>query len=94
MLRNRPKEHRKVILLIAETRDKGSEGKTRQALLDLQFGNILLFSLNINRLVTSLLTEALVERAVAARWRLYRLAPAQATLEDVFVKLTRHEVEA
>ena len=57
MLRNRPKDHRKVILLIAETRDKGSEGKTRQALLDLQFGNIVLFSLNINRLMTSLMTK-------------------------------------
>jgi VWFA-related protein len=57
MLKNRPANHRKVILLIAETRDKGSEGHTRQALLDLQFGNIVLFSLNINRLVTSLLTK-------------------------------------
>lgn len=57
-LRNRPKDHRKVIVLIAETRDKGSEGKTRQALLELQFGNIVLYSVNVNRLVTSLLTKA------------------------------------
>lgn len=57
MLKNRDPKHRKVILLIAETRDKGSEGKTRQALLDLQFGNIVLFSLNINRLMTSLTTR-------------------------------------
>jgi len=58
MLRNRPADHRKVVLLIAETRDKGSEAKTRQALLDLQFGNIAVYSVNINRLVTSLLTKA------------------------------------
>jgi VWFA-related protein len=57
MLKNRGKGDRKVILLISETRDKGSEGKTRQALLDLQFGNIVLFSLNINRLMTSLTTR-------------------------------------
>lgn len=57
LLKNRPANHRKVILLIAETRDKGSEGRTRQALLDLQFGNIVLYSLNINRLVTSLMTK-------------------------------------
>ncbi|HEU0121057.1 MAG TPA: VWA domain-containing protein [Bryobacteraceae bacterium] len=57
MLSRRPKDHRKVILLISETRDKGSEAKTRQALLALQFGNIVLYSLNINRLVTSLLTK-------------------------------------
>jgi len=58
MLKNRPNDHRKVILLISETRDKGSEAKTRQALLDLQFGNIVVYSVNINRLVTSLLTKA------------------------------------
>jgi len=57
MLKNRDAKHRKVILLIAETRDKGSEGKARQALLDLQFGNIVLYSLNINRLLTSLTTR-------------------------------------
>lgn len=57
MLSRRPPTHRKVILLISETRDKGSEGKTRQAMLDLQFGNIVLYSVNINRLVTSLLTR-------------------------------------
>ncbi len=58
MLKGRPNDHRKVILLIAETRDKGSEAKTRQALLDLQFGNVVLYSVNINRLVTSLLTKS------------------------------------
>ena len=65
MLKNRDSRHRKVILLIAETRDKGSEGKTRQALLDLQFGNIILYSLNINRLVTSLMTRQPVGRLPA-----------------------------
>lgn len=57
MLRRRPPTHRKVVLLISETRDKGSEGKTRQALLDLQFGNVVVYSLNVNRLVTSLMTK-------------------------------------
>ncbi|MBI2687671.1 MAG: VWA domain-containing protein [Acidobacteria bacterium] len=65
MLRNRPKNHRKVILLIAETRDKGSEAKTRQALLDLQFGNVVLYSLNINRLITSLTAKPTVPRPPA-----------------------------
>lgn len=62
MLRNRPKDHRKVILLISETRDKGSEAKTRQAMLDLQFGNIVLYSVNISRLVTTLMSKAPVPR--------------------------------
>ena len=34
-------------------------------------------------------TEQLVERAVKDRWGLYQLAPAQTSLEDVFVHLTR-----
>lgn len=51
------KNHKKVVLLIAETRDKGSQGKLRDALLALQFGNVSVYSLNINRLVTSLLTK-------------------------------------
>ena len=36
-------------------------------------------------------SNALVELAVANRWGLFRLAPAQTTLEEVFVKLTRSE---
>ncbi len=57
MLKPRPVDHHKVILMVAETRDKGSEGHTREALLQLQFGNITLYSVNINRLVTSLMTK-------------------------------------
>jgi ABC-2 type transport system ATP-binding protein len=36
-------------------------------------------------------TDALVSHAGARDWRLYRIAPAQNSLEDVFVNLTRHE---
>jgi ABC-2 type transport system ATP-binding protein len=35
--------------------------------------------------------DALVRRAVAGDWGLYRLQPAQTSLEDVFVNLTRRE---
>jgi ABC-2 type transport system ATP-binding protein len=35
--------------------------------------------------------EALVKRAVAGDWGLYQLQPAQTSLEDVFVNLTRRE---
>jgi ABC-2 type transport system ATP-binding protein len=35
--------------------------------------------------------DALVRRAVEANWGLYRLQPAQTSLEDVFVNLTRRE---
>jgi ABC-2 type transport system ATP-binding protein len=36
-------------------------------------------------------TENLVRRAVEKSWGLYQLSPAQSSLEDVFVQLTRKE---
>lgn len=39
-------------------------------------------------------TDALVRRAAAKKWGLYRIAPAQNSLEEVFVNLTRHENDA
>lgn len=54
MLRRRPSNRRKVLLLIAETRDGGSEGKVREAITDLQLFNVSLYSVNINRLVSNL----------------------------------------
>lgn len=54
MLRRRPNNRRKVILLIAETRDGGSEGRVRDAITDLQIYNVSLYSVNINRLVSNL----------------------------------------
>jgi len=54
MLRSRPTTHRRVMLLIAETRDKGSEGRMREALLEAQYSNIIIYTVNINRLLTSL----------------------------------------
>ncbi|MBM3738250.1 MAG: VWA domain-containing protein [Acidobacteria bacterium] len=53
-LRRRPTSQRRVLMLIAETRDKGSEGRIREALLSAQINNIIVYSVNINRLVTSL----------------------------------------
>jgi len=38
--------------------------------------------------------DRLVAQAVAANWGLYQLAPAQSSLEDVFVNLTRREEAA
>jgi ABC-2 type transport system ATP-binding protein len=39
-------------------------------------------------------TDALVRLASERDWGLYRIAPAQSSLEDVFVNLTRHEEDA
>jgi VWFA-related protein len=54
MLAARPKTNRRIILLISETRDRGSEGRLREALLAAQFQNIIIYTVNINRLLTSL----------------------------------------
>jgi VWFA-related protein len=57
MLRKRPKDHRRVLLLISETRDKGSSAKIREALTDLQFDDVSVYTVNINRVVTTLLAK-------------------------------------
>jgi VWFA-related protein len=54
MLRNRPKDRRKVLLLIAETRDKGSSLKPREALTSLEVSNVMVYSVNMSRLVNEL----------------------------------------
>jgi VWFA-related protein len=54
MLRNRPKDRRKVLLLIAESLDKGSELRAREALSNLEIANVMVYALNMSRLYTSL----------------------------------------
>ncbi len=54
MLRTRSEtSRRRVLLLISEARDYGSAARVRDALTDLQFGNVSVYSVNINRLVNS-----------------------------------------
>ncbi len=53
MLRRRPANRRKVILLIGETRGQGNTTPLRDVLLSVQFGNIDVYTININRLVAS-----------------------------------------
>jgi VWFA-related protein len=54
LLKNRPNNRRRVLLLVSETQDKGSEGRIREALLSAQINNIIIYSININRLVDKL----------------------------------------
>ncbi len=51
MLRGRPSNRRRVLLLVSETQDKGSEGRIREALLAAQINNIIIYTININRLI-------------------------------------------
>ena len=54
MLRRRPPHRRRVILYIGETRDIASETKIREALLAMQYANILFYPVDISRLFSTL----------------------------------------
>jgi VWFA-related protein len=54
MLRTRPKGHRRVLLLISESRDIASEGNPREALTNLEVNNVIVYALNISRVYTEL----------------------------------------
>jgi VWFA-related protein len=53
LLRNRPQNRRRIMLLIGETRDFGSAGRAREALLNLQLNNIVFYAVDISRVVTT-----------------------------------------
>jgi len=54
MLRDRPKENRKIVLLVSETRDKESEGSLKQTLMDANFSNVIVYTVNISQLMVRL----------------------------------------
>lgn len=58
MLRKRPRDRRRILVLISETKDRGSEGDLRDALLEAEFHNVIVYTININRALTSLTTQA------------------------------------
>jgi VWFA-related protein len=54
MLRSRPANRRRIVMLVSETRDFGSEGRARDALLAAQVYNVTIYTANISRFVTTL----------------------------------------
>jgi VWFA-related protein len=62
MLTHRPKDRRRVLLLIAEKRDKGSELRLREALTAAQFANVSIYSLDISTVVAALTDKGLPPR--------------------------------
>jgi VWFA-related protein len=53
MLNHRPSNRRRVLLVMAEARDYGSEGKMRDVLLDAQFANVLVYTVNMSRMIAN-----------------------------------------
>jgi VWFA-related protein len=54
MLKKRPPNNRKIVLLVSETRDSGSEGRVREALISAQLANVPVYTVDITQLVVRL----------------------------------------
>jgi VWFA-related protein len=62
MLRSRPPNRRRILIAIGETRDLGSESRTREALLGLQFANVVFYGVDMSRFLTTLTAPPPVPR--------------------------------
>jgi VWFA-related protein len=54
MLDHRPKTNRKVILLVSETRDEGSEARLKETLINANFKNVTVYCVDITQLAVRL----------------------------------------
>jgi len=64
LLRKRPNSRRKVLLLISESRDNGSELKSREVLSAAEFANIVIYSIDISHLMASITAPPSANRSV------------------------------
>ena len=62
MLKSRSKERRRIVLLIAESRDKGSEGRMRESLTTTQVNDVMVYALNMSRFYTESMTNPAIPR--------------------------------
>ncbi len=75
MLRSRPKNRRRVILLVSETRDIASEGRMRETLIETQLANVNIYTVNISRVITTLTGKPLPPRPLAQPPAAYPMPP-------------------
>ena len=54
MLRKRPSNNRKIIMLVSETRDMGSEGHVRETLIDANLSNVQIYTVDMTQLIVQL----------------------------------------
>ena len=64
LLRKRPETRRKVLLLISESRDNGSELKPREVLSAAEFANVVTYAIDISHLMASLTASPSANRSV------------------------------
>jgi VWFA-related protein len=58
MLGSRPKDRRRIVLQIAENRDKGSSSKPREVLTEAEVKNVVIYSMDISQLLSALTSKA------------------------------------
>ena len=64
LLRKRPNSRRKVLLLISEPRDNSSELRPREVLTAAEFANVVIYSINISRIVAQAKVPPPMSRSV------------------------------
>lgn len=62
MLRSRPPDRRRILLLFSETHDRGSQGRIRDVLEAAQFANVLVYSIDISHFLTDVTGTAMPPR--------------------------------
>jgi VWFA-related protein len=78
MLASRPKNRRRIMLLIGETRDLGSESRSKEVLMALQLNNVTFYAVDMSRFMTTLTAPPPVPRP-------NNLPPAMANLPPAAV---------
>ncbi len=58
MLRTRPQNRRRIILLVSETRDKSSAANSKETVMFAQVSNVDIYTVDISRVVTSVMAKA------------------------------------
>ena len=62
LLRTRPKDRRRIMLLIGETRDLGSQSRAREAAIALGLANVMFYSVDMSRFMNTLTAPPPVPR--------------------------------
>jgi VWFA-related protein len=62
MLRSRPPDRRRILVLISESRDVGSHYRVRDVLTEAEFADIVIYPIDISHLLTSLTAKQLPNR--------------------------------
>ncbi len=62
MLRNRPKNRKRILLIVAENRDYGSGLHVRDVLTNAEFNNVVIYTLNVSQVLAQLTSSQLPNR--------------------------------